>query len=316
VTIRSVFAGAWRGWLAGAGAAIFAAGIVELIETRFAGSARVAAIALRQALPAVGAGLLGVGILSTLGAETSRLRRTSDRATEVMEGRAEIAATVAHDVRGPVSTIKGLATTTRKSYERLGDAERLEFVGMIEREAGRLLDIVNQVALALKVDAGTLPVRAHPQEIAPIVRRAVEGVGSGRHPLEVEAPAGVIARVDGQWFEEMIRQAVANAVKFSPPEAPVRVRLVEAPGGDVMVSVADEGPGVPAERREDLFLKFARWRPTGYEDQPGSGLGLFICRGLAREQGGDASLVAGSSGGTILRIRVPAAGNTKRGHAK
>jgi signal transduction histidine kinase len=121
----------------------------------------------------------------------------------------------------------------------------------------------------------------------------------------------VIARVDGQWFEEMVRQAVANAVKFSPADAPVRVRVVEGPDGYVTVCVADEGPGVPAERREDLFLKFARWRPSGYEDQPGSGLGLFICRGLAREHGGDASLVAGSGGGTILRIRVPGGGHAE-----
>jgi signal transduction histidine kinase len=308
VTVRALLARSWRAWLAGAGLAIAGAAVVELSESRFGGSARLAAIGLREALPALGAAFLGVGILATLGAETSRLRRTSDRAAEVMEGRAEIAATVAHDVRGPVSTIKGLATTTRKSYERLGDTERLEFVGMIEAEAGRLLDIVNQVALALKVDARTIPVHIRPQELTPIVRRAIELVPAGNRPVDVQAPADVIAPVDAQWFEEMVRQGVSNAVKFSADQAPVRIWLEEDQDGSVLVSIADEGPGIPAERREDLFLKFSRWRPTGYEDAPGSGLGLFICRALAREQGGDASLVAGSGGGTILRIRLPREG--------
>jgi len=311
VTVRAFLARSWRAWLAGTGCAIVAAALVELFESRFGGSARLTAIGLREALPALGAAFLGVGILATVGAETSRLRRTSDQAAEVMEGRAEIAATVAHDVRGPVSTIKGLATTTRKSYERLGDAERLEFVGMIEKEAGRLLDIVNQVALALKVDARTLSVHVRAQELAPIVRRAIESVSVGNRPVDVEAPAGVMAPVDAQWFEEIVRQGVSNAVKYSPGQAPVRIRLEDDHDGNLIVSIADEGPGIPPQRREDLFLKFSRWRPTGYEDAPGSGLGLFICRGLAHEQGGDASLIAGSGGGTILRIRLPRGGHAE-----
>lgn len=308
VTVRAFYAQSWRSWLAGAGIAIAAAALVGLLEPGFGDSARLTAIGLQEALPALGAAFLGIAILATLGAETSLLRRASDRAAEVMEGRAEIAATVAHDVRGPVSTIKGLATTTRKSYERLGDTERLEFVGMIEQEAGRLLDIVNQVALALKVDARTVSVHIREQDLVPIVRRAVEAMPPGDRPIEVEAQAGVTAPVDAQWFEEMVRQGVSNAIKFSPDHAPVRISLADD-DGDLVVSVQDEGPGVPADRREELFLKFSRWRPTGYEDVPGSGLGLFICRGLAHEQGGDASLIAGSGGGTILRIRLPRGGH-------
>ena len=58
----------------------------------------------------------------------------------------------------------------------------------------------------------------------------------------------------------------------------------------------------------EVFQRFARWRPPGYEDRPGSGLGLFICRGIAREHGGDASLLDGTDGGTILRIELPLEG--------
>ena len=72
---------------------------------------------------------------------------TSDRATEVMEGRAEIASIVAHDVRGPAGTIRSVAGSLRTSYQRLGDAERLEFVGMIEQESLRLLRVADQMSL-------------------------------------------------------------------------------------------------------------------------------------------------------------------------
>ena len=76
-------------------------------------------------------------------------------------------------------------------------------------------------------------------------------------------------------------------------------------GSDAVIQIADAGPGVPPEVRDEVFEKFARWRPPGYEDRPGSGLGLFITRSIARELGGDAVLGSAASGGTILRIRIP-----------
>ena len=77
---------------------------------------------------------------------------------------------------------------------------------------------------------------------------------------------------------------------------------------DAEIRIQDSGPGIPAEEREEVFQKFARWRPAGYEDTPGSGLGLYICRSIVRELGGDAILGSGAAGGTILRIRLPRKG--------
>jgi signal transduction histidine kinase len=93
-------------------------------------------------------------------------------------------------------------------------------------------------------------------------------------------------------------------VKFSPPDAPVTVRL-SAEDDDAVVEIVDAGPGIPADRREEVFRRFTTWRPDGYEDRPGSALGLFIVRGIARGHGGDASLADAPGGGTILRIRLP-----------
>lgn len=259
-----------------------------------------------QPLPA--AAFLVAGLVAAQHVETSRMRRASDRADEIIGGRAEIASMVAHEVRGPVAAIKGLAATTTGTYDRLSDDERVEFVGLIEQEAARLLDVVDKTSLALKVDAETIILDRRAQDLGPIVREATVKAHTDGRAIEVDAAGEVTAVVDRKWLGEAIRQAVDNAVTYSPPEAPVRVQL-RAEDGMAWIEVIDAGPGVPLERRDEVFTKFVKWRPRGFEDRPGAGLGLFICRGLVRELGGEASVEDGPGGGTMLRIRLPAGGS-------
>ena len=160
--------------------------------------------------------------------------------------------------------------------------------------------------MALKVDARTLDVRRAVQRLAPLVQRAADDVDTERHDLTMQMGDEVVASVDGRWFAEAVRQGIDNAVRFSPDGSAITIILREEDGGAV-VEIEDHGPGVPQEQREAVFERFARWRPKGYEDRSGSGLGLFICRALVREHGGDASLDAGPNGGTILRVRLPSA---------
>lgn len=293
------------GWIAGACVALLIA-VVGSLMLPFAGSSSVAigAVAWIVVLIPVAGTLLLVQPLAAQGREITRLRRASDRASEVMEGRAEIASTIAHDVRGPVGTIKGLATTTRKSYDRLGDPERLEFIGMIEQESGRLLRLVDQVAMGLKIDADALDLHRRLQDIGPMLVHARTQVETTR-TVKIDTPDGLEAPIDTRWYSEAVAQGIDNALRFSPPDSSVEVEARLA-GADVVVEITDHGPGIPTDQREALFEKFSRWRPVGYDDRTGTGLGLFICRGIARAHGGDATLDDAPGGGTMLRILVPA----------
>lgn len=247
--------------------------------------------------------LVFAGFLAAHRDESTRMRRASDRADEILGGRAEIASMVAHEVRGPVATMKGLAATALTSYERLSDAERREFIGLIEQESVRLLGVVDQTSLALKVDAGTVTLDRRRQPLEPIVRESVARADTTGRNVEIDAEDAITAVVDRRWLGEAIRQAVDNAGKFSPSESSIRVRLW-TDGPSATIEVTDQGPGIPSDRRDEIFTKFTTWRPAGYEDRPGSGLGLFICRGLVTLLGGDASFADTSDGGTMLRIRV------------
>jgi two-component system sensor histidine kinase KdpD len=236
--------------------------------------------------------------------EVTRMRRASDRAEEILGGRAEIASMIAHEVRGPVATIKGLAATTSGSYEKLSDDERREFVGLIEDEASRVLDVVEKTSLALKIDAGTLTFERRPHDLAAVVRDGIEKATVGDHPVTTAFADDLTVTVDRRWLAVAIRQGIDNAARFSPSGAPIEVSTRSA-GGLGVIEVADRGPGVPPERSGEVFSRFARWRPPGYEDRQGSGLGLFICRGILAEHAGDASLEARPEGGTMLRLTIP-----------
>ncbi|HEX6844518.1 MAG TPA: HAMP domain-containing sensor histidine kinase [Actinomycetota bacterium] len=308
-TVRSLRWGGRFGWIASAGLSLAFFGLGVILGAFVDGPRAVGIVDgwARAGLWLAAASLIAF-VLASLRLESSRMRRATDRAAEVMEGRAEIAATIAHDVRGPVGTIKGLATTTRKSYDKLDDAQRVEFIGMIESESARLLRLVDQVAVGLKVDAGTLDLTRRLQEIAPLVRQAIERVEAGERTIQVDAPPDVRAAVDTRWFVEAVAQGLDNALRFSPEERAVRVEVRKGPDDGAIVTITDLGPGIPADQREAVFDKFVRWRPAGYEERQGAGLGLFICRGIARAHGGDATLDSPPAGGTMLRVRFPREG--------
>jgi signal transduction histidine kinase len=223
------------------------------------------------------------------------------------QSRAELVSKLTHEIRGPVSTIRGLAGTTLTHYEALSDSERREFLRLIRHEAERLERSVEQVALALRLDAGSLRFDIRPQDLSAIVRGAGEAAETADHPLQIDGADPVEAAVDGIHIAFVVRELIRNAVMFSPPDSPISVGL-RRDGDDALIEVIDRGPGIPRDKREAVFERFADWRPPDYEDRPGAGLGLFLCRAIAREHGGDASVSEGPSGGTMLTVRLPVGG--------
>jgi signal transduction histidine kinase len=248
------------------------------------------------------------GSLESERAEISRMRRATDRAQEITGGRAEIASTIAHELRGPVATVKGLATTAARHADTLSDAEKTEFFELIDQESRRLLHIVDETSTALKVDAGTITYDMRPENLAVVVTEGADRAGHEGHELTVEAEPDVLVPLDRMWITQTVTQIVENAANFSPAGAPILVRA-RGEGGVGVIEVLDAGPGIAAEDRERAFERFAHLRPKGYEQVPGAGLGLFLCRAHVLAHGGSISVEARAEGGTMLRIDLPMEGN-------
>ena len=220
---------------------------------------------------------------------------------------ADLVSKLTHEIRGPVSTLRGLVGTTLTHYDRLSDEERREFLHLMRHEADRLERTVEQVAFALKLDAGSVRFDIRSRDLAEIVRETAQAADTGDHPLEVDVAESIEAPVDGALIASVVHQLIDNAVTFSPPDSPITIGLRRDDDGAV-IEVTDRGPGVPPDTRETVFERFADWRPPGYEDRPGTGLGLFISRAVAREHGGEASIADGPAGGTMLLVRLPVEG--------
>ena len=231
---------------------------------------------------------------------------------EDAKARAELVSMIAHELRGPITTIKGIAATSRTHFGALSDDDKLEFIDLIEQESARMLEIVDEASLAMKLAARVLPMQAGAADLAAVVR---EGIGAGGldpdREVELELDEITIDGCDRTRLVEVVRQVVQNAHVFSPPGEPIVVTL-RREGNDAIVEVTDRGPGIPEDRREQVFTTFPNWRPTGYEEVPGTGLGLFISRTLVAEHRGRMSVETAPGGGTMLRIRLPLKG-TERG---
>ena len=171
------------------------------------------------------------GLLAEERSDATRMRRASDRAEEVLGGRAEIASMIAHEVRGPAAVVRGIATTSLTHYDKLTDDERREFLSMIEQESLLLMTTVDQMSLALKVDARSLPYDMQPVDLAEVAVEAKDVAEFGDHPVLGAAYPRVMVRGDRRRLIEVVRQLLNNAATFSPPGAPIQLVVTrEDPG--------------------------------------------------------------------------------------
>lgn len=231
--------------------------------------------------------------------------------TDALRQRADLVSMIAHELRGPITTIKGIAATSRTHFAALSDEDKLEFLELIEQEAARMLEVVGQVSLAMKLSAGVLMMQTGPADLAAIVREGVSAAGlDADRPFEHDLD-DITIEGDHARLVEVVRQVIRNAGAYSPPGEPIGVAL-HASGDNAVIEFVDRGPGIPEDKRDHLFTTFPNWRPAGYEEVQGTGLGLFISRGIVAEHQGEISIEDAPGGGTMLRIRLPLKG-TERG---
>jgi two-component system sensor histidine kinase KdpD len=220
---------------------------------------------------------------------------------------------LSHDLRTPLSSIAGAATSLRALGDKMSPGERIELLSSIEEETARLSRFVANLLDMSRIEAGGLKVSRDLVDVADVVQGAVERSRKAfpDQPVRVSlAPDLPFVRGDDKLLEQVLFNLLDNAHKFSGDGGATVHARQEA--GEVVLSVTDQGPGVKPGDLERIFEKFYRGgRADGR--RPGTGLGLSICRGLVEAMGG--TIVAQSPAvrrrGTRFIVRLPAAQPTE-----
>ena len=219
---------------------------------------------------------------------------------------------LSHDLRTPLSSIAGAATSLRALGDKMSPAERLELLSSIEEETGRLARFVANLLDMSRIEAGGLKVNRDLVSIADVVQGAVERSRKAfpGEPVRVSlAPDLPFVRGDDKLLEQVLFNLLDNAHKYAGDAGAIVHARQE--GGEVVLTVTDEGPGIKPAELERIFEKFYRGgRPDGRK--AGTGLGLSISRRLVEAMGG--TIVAQSPAvrrrGTRFVVRLPAAQGT------
>ena len=207
---------------------------------------------------------------------------------ELERQRAEFLGMVTHELRAPLSSVKGLAAIALDDSQVADPAEVRQFFRIIEQQADHMNGLIRDLLDVGRIDTGTLPVDTEPVEVAALVDQARNTfLSSGaRHVLNIDLPADLPAvMADERRIVQVLNNLFSNAARHSPESCPIRVAAVHD-GAEVAVSVSDEGSGVTPERLPHLFRKHAVVDDAGGAQGRGTGLGLAICKGLVEAHGG------------------------------
>jgi PAS domain S-box-containing protein len=222
--------------------------------------------------------------------------------------RSTFVSVVSHELQTPIAIIKGYASTLRRE-DASWDQETLHRgLEVIEEEADRLNDMVRNLLAISRIEAGALRLEFAPIQLRPLIERVAR-----RMQVRPGRPRRIRTRIaadlphvvaDKERIEEVLRNLLDNALKYSPPESVVTVEAWTT-GTEVVVAVTDEGPGIAIEDRERVFEPFERLDTGLTRRRPGAGLGLFICRAIVHAHGGRIWIERGPTGGTRVLFSLP-----------
>jgi len=229
-----------------------------------------------------------------LAAETDRLRSA-------------MLTSISHDLRTPLASILGAATSLKTQPRDLDEASKREMIGTIQEEAERLNRFIGNLLDMTRIESGAIAPGSSMVDLSEIVGSALQRAGKilADHRVEMRLPADLpMLTLDAVLFEQVLFNLLDNAAKYSPQGSVIRLRA-EADQQNLRLEILDEGEGIPAVDIERIFDKFYRVHATDRR-RAGTGLGLAICRSFVEAMAGH--IVAGNRSdrtGAVFTITLP-----------
>jgi len=239
---------------------------------------------------------------------TEDLRRISAELSEASRRKDEFLAVLAHELRNPLAPIRSGLEIMRRAGDRGDVVARTR--SMIERQLAQLVRLVDDLLDVSRISRGKLELQLERVDLATVLEAAIEtsrpSLDAGGHRLTVELPPGPVP-VDGDptRLSQVFANLIQNAAKFSDPGGPIGLRA-EREGGEVVVTVTDEGIGISTEMLPRVFEMFTQGDRSLARSAGGLGIGLTLVRTLTELHGGRVEArSAGTRRGSAFVVRLP-----------
>lgn len=232
---------------------------------------------------------------------------------EVEQMKDDFLSMITHDLKSPLTTIKGLASSVLMDTAPGSVTVPLEWAKTIDAETDRLNGLVDNLLDMSRIEAGVMPLEREECYLIELVRESIEHLrytaSFGDHPVRIEVPTDLPpAFADYTQIQRVVTNLLSNAAKYSEPDAEITVRaLHRREDSQLEVSVEDHGLGIPASELHKVFAKFYRSPHTLQGRRKGSGLGLAICNAIVQAHGGAIWARSRPGVGSIFTFTLPAA---------
>jgi K+-sensing histidine kinase KdpD len=229
-----------------------------------------------------------------------------DRAKEADKVKSQLLSTVSHELRTPLATIKGHTSVLVDHYQSVSRGMLHESLIDIEEEADKLTELISSLLEMSRIEAGVLHIQPQAIDLSDVVRSTVEAaqVRVTSHPIRFETPEGRLSSfADARRVQQILDNLLDNAAKYSEPGKPIVV-TVKARNLGPVISVKDEGYGIPGDRLDKIFDRFYQIK-AGDDRTRGIGLGLAICHGLVEAHTGRIWVTSEVGKGSIFSFSLP-----------
>jgi PAS domain S-box-containing protein len=233
------------------------------------------------------------------------LRGAQQRA-RLERSRADLVSTVAHELRSPLTSVKGFTATLLAKWTRFTDDQKRVMLETVNADADRVTRLITELLDVSRIEAGRIEVHSELVDIPGRVARLIKGrvaAGDPEDKFLLEVPGELPETwLDADKMEQILGNLIENAVRHGAGTVTTVVEptvVAGAPG--VAVSVRDQGPGIAPDLAPRVFRQFWRVKRRG-----GAGLGLFIVKGLVEAQGGEITVQQAPGGGAEFRFTMPA----------